>query len=259
MRTERPTVVWALTLFLLIALSQWGVGDFMRHAGFQTGFLTNELGLFVLLPLIVFHVKEFRSPLRIFTRKNRRHQLPSSILLIVSATIVLGYLSSASQWLFPVTPLMQRIVTTPLGVTTAFDVFLLTSLICVVAPICEEMLFRGIIQESITAHLGSHRAIVLTAVFFALIHTDTWHPHIYFLLGLVLSWIYAKTGSLQIPIVCHMINNTLAFIGPQWGFGFPVMDHMTWNDGLWLIAAASCMLWTTSFISNRIDSRTIST
>jgi membrane protease YdiL (CAAX protease family) len=86
----------------------------------------------------------------------------------------------------------------------------------VLAPIGEELLFRGIIQSGLQkllpARWGSlyHRwaAVALASALFAFLHLET--PHFVptlFAFGCLLGFLYERTGSLLAPILVHMLFN----------------------------------------------------
>lgn len=78
------------------------------------------------------------------------------------------------------------------------------------APLTEEVLFRGIILGGLLAHRTRNRAIVWSAVLFALFHANPWQFPIALMLGIVFaSWVI-QTGSLIPAIAGHALNNSLA-------------------------------------------------
>lgn len=81
------------------------------------------------------------------------------------------------------------------------------------APIAEEIVFRGAILKSLLGGIKSHwAAICISAVLFALVHANPAQmPHA-FLAGLLLGWMYYRTGSIIPGLVYHWVNNTIAFI-----------------------------------------------
>jgi len=88
----------------------------------------------------------------------------------------------------------------------------------IVAPVLEETLFRGMVQTVMVETAGEEQrwGVVLTASFiFAIIHADTatfenWQalPGL-FVLGVVLGWLYERSGSLLPGIMVHMGFNTI--------------------------------------------------
>lgn len=83
----------------------------------------------------------------------------------------------------------------------------------VVAPVVEEMLFRGLFQTTIRSYSGRPwLAIGLTSVLFALIHADKTHWPSLFALALGLGYAYEKSGSLLRPIFMHALFNGISIV-----------------------------------------------
>ncbi|MDF1565067.1 MAG: CPBP family intramembrane metalloprotease [Deltaproteobacteria bacterium] len=82
--------------------------------------------------------------------------------------------------------------------------------VVVLAPFCEEALFRGALQRGFTARLGPRRAILLTALAFSALHADPigFLPRVE--LGLLFGWLAWRTRSLAAPILAHAVNNGAA-------------------------------------------------
>jgi len=77
----------------------------------------------------------------------------------------------------------------------------------VVAPVAEEILFRGILLPLLMKRLGAGPAVILSSVLFALIHfhVPSFFPLFVLATGLALAYIY--TGSLWVPIMMHALFN----------------------------------------------------
>ncbi|MEI6481325.1 MAG: CPBP family intramembrane glutamic endopeptidase [Candidatus Saccharibacteria bacterium] len=88
----------------------------------------------------------------------------------------------------------------------------------IIAPILEEIIFRGIIYVGLTKIWPRWVSAVLTAILFGWLHAQL-NVGIYtFLLGLLLTWLYVKSRSLIPGIILHMLNNAVAFwllLGPK--------------------------------------------
>ncbi len=76
------------------------------------------------------------------------------------------------------------------------------------APVVEELLFRGIILQRWAVRWGIRPAILLSSLVFGSCHAS--NPVGFTLFGLVMALLYVSTRSLLIPIVCHMLNNAMA-------------------------------------------------
>ena len=82
---------------------------------------------------------------------------------------------------------------------------------CILAPLCEEFLCRGIILRGILVTTASPRkAIFWSAFIFAFIHLNPWQAIPAFLIGLLFGWIYYRTGSLWATIFLHCLNNSVS-------------------------------------------------
>jgi len=100
----------------------------------------------------------------------------------------------------------------------------------IIAPLLEEMMFRGFVQTAIRSYLGSHfakrsqngvplnirnsawPAITASSVFFALMHTNPAHWLALFILGMCLGYSYEKSGSLFRPIFIHLFFNASVIV-----------------------------------------------
>lgn len=81
-------------------------------------------------------------------------------------------------------------------------------LACVVAPLVEEMVFRGWLYPALKTRCGRGLALGVSGLAFGAIHGE-WA---YFLslsfLGVVLAWVYDQSGRLSRAVVLHMVFNT---------------------------------------------------
>jgi membrane protease YdiL (CAAX protease family) len=90
---------------------------------------------------------------------------------------------------------------------------LLALVAIVVAPVVEELLFRGLFQTTIRSYLPRPwHAIVLTSVLFTSIHLDLSHWPALFMLALGLGYAYEKSGSLWRPIFMHAMFNGITVV-----------------------------------------------
>ncbi len=80
------------------------------------------------------------------------------------------------------------------------------------APFFEEWLCRGIILRGMLKKTRPAWAILISALFFALIHMNLWQAVPAFLIGLVFGYVYYKTGSLKLTMLMHFVNNTLVLV-----------------------------------------------
>ena len=84
----------------------------------------------------------------------------------------------------------------------------------VLAPLTEELIFRGLILRGLLAITSPWRAIIVSALLFALIHLNPWQIPFALVAGLVFGWVYCRTGSLTLCIAGHALNNGLSLLAP---------------------------------------------
>lgn len=89
--------------------------------------------------------------------------------------------------------------------------FARAAIVLIVAPIAEEVLYRGVFQETMRRlNVPPWLAIFATSALFALMHYSVAQPNAIaslFVLSLGFGWIYEKTGRLTASIVMHMLFN----------------------------------------------------
>lgn len=128
--------------------------------------------------------------------------------VIILAGFVINLISSY----YGQAPQMQEIVQ---WVLEEKSVFVLGSLIffgVVVAPVMEEIMFRGFLQPALKNSLGRRYAITITASLFAAVHMDIFAFLQIFILGMLLGYLYEKTQTLVASIVVHILHNSLTLV-----------------------------------------------
>lgn len=90
--------------------------------------------------------------------------------------------------------------------------FLVTAIF---APVFEEWMCRGVVLRGLLTKMKPAWAIVVSALFFALIHGNPWQALNAFFVGLVMGYVYYKTGSLLLTMLIHFVNNGSAVIAAQ--------------------------------------------
>ena len=127
-------------------------------------------------------------------------------------------------------------------------------LLVLVAPLTEELLFRGIILRGFLSRYSVMTAVSVSALLFALFHLNPWQFVGAFALGLVFGWWYVETGSLVPCLIGHAVFNGFPVIAsfglpPIPGFSMRATEALQfqplWLDltGLLLIAIGTAWLW----------------
>jgi len=119
---------------------------------------------------------------------------------------------------------------------TVQNQILLFMTIAVVAPLVEEVVFRGMLQKAFAGWMPSWAAILVAAFIFAVIHMQPEAIGPLMALGAAFGIIYHYTGSLRLTILLHVVNNAAALI-------LQPLEDAQQADAL----AGSALLWNAIF------------
>ena len=148
----------------------------------------------------------------------------AAALLVMLGTFAAAFATDAISSAMPPMPeWLESLMQTMTGGELWVD-FLLVS---IMAPLFEEWLCRGMVLRGLlnSGKVKPLWAIVISAVFFAVIHMNPWQAIPAFILGALFGYVYYKTGSLRLTMLMHFTNNTLALAA---GHIWP--DVETWKD-----------------------------
>lgn len=96
-----------------------------------------------------------------------------------------------------------RLVRRPLGILA----------IALLGPVAEELCFRGaVIGGMLRRGCRPWTAVVVSSLLFGLIHMNPAQVPFAAAMGLVLGVLYLRTGSLLLPMLVHMVNNSLSVV-----------------------------------------------
>ncbi|RSI95479.1 CPBP family intramembrane glutamic endopeptidase [Streptococcus mitis] len=204
--------MWILILLAAFVLSQFplGLSAWLTSKQFpllQSGLLVGALSIVVLVVFIIGarKTKLATFDLSFFKAKDLARLVLS--YLVIFATNLLG--SALLRMMNETTTSNQSTLNGLVQNSSLISTFFL---IVLVAPICEEILCRGIIPKKIFR--GKEKlGFVVGAIVFALLHMPTNLPSVIIYGGMstVLTWTAYKTERLEMSILLHMILNGIAF------------------------------------------------
>ena len=130
--------------------------------------------------------------------------LIASVVFILALGLWTNYLSELADLPNSMQETFEMMMCHPLGIIA----------IVIMAPIVEELLFRGAI-EGYLLRKWKHPAgaIVFSSLVFGLVHGNWVQAPFAFVIGLALGWMYYRTGSLLPGILMHFVNNGTAVLG----------------------------------------------
>ena len=183
---------------------------------------------FMALPVIIYFLIK-KAPV---LRSVQLNPVPPRLLLH-SMVFGLGLLIVYDE----IDRLISKILTPPdslfdlspfLSMDAPFTALIIILTIVVFAPIGEEIVFRGFLQRSLQKNWGDPtRAVLVTSMFFALIHMNPyWLIQIY-LWGVILGYLAYQTGSIIPSIILHGLNNGASILLNS--SGLSIDKYYEWN------------------------------
>ena len=139
------------------------------------------------------------------------------IWFLRAAAWVFGFLGVSFAWglLLQVLGMeaQQEIVALFMARWPSLEAVLMVGYAIGVAPLVEEVLFRGFLLPPLVARFGSRGGIALTAILFGMMHiSDPQAVPPLIVLGAVLGWLRLRSGSLWPALVLHVGNNAMALL-----------------------------------------------
>jgi len=85
-------------------------------------------------------------------------------------------------------------------------------LLAVLAPLVEELIFRGLLYGWVTGRWGSLAGLIVSSVAFAAAHYEPAHVVLVLPLGFFFGWLRRRTDSLLPSLFSHIVNNGFALV-----------------------------------------------
>ena len=171
----------------------------------------------IFAPAAIMTVMLTRNPLRtlLLERAPKVKHLLAALGLALLMHPVAVYAAKGIQQVYPMAPETQA---TGKAIESVLDTpehfWIIVGLMAVLAPICEELAFRGFVLSGLR-HLG-HKwwAIALSAVAFGAVHMFLQQQIVAASVGLVIGYLAVQTGSLLPCILFHAVHNALQLVIP---------------------------------------------
>ncbi len=204
------SVAFVLIICMMLIITIGGVVQVSTFPGFLPGIYITEW-ILILSPPLIF-LKRKKIDMKQFLglkRFNSKHILIGFLAGVGSYFIFIEMLLLIETLLGPyplefVEPIMKWFP------KTWFEFIPWIIGIAVSAGICEEILFRGFIQNSLEKSWGSIRALLISSILFGAFHLDPWRSPPAILIGLVAGLLLLQTHSLYPAVTLHITTNSIA-------------------------------------------------
>lgn len=222
-QTYYPTILQAIHMLILYLFIQTVVDFPLAMIDYYKGtdYLYNPVKKIFLnagstLFILIYGIRRSKAPLKeIFPLK-----LFNPLILIPLATFFWGShnlleeVNMRIEKVLPAPPwfweLFSQIFESDFGWWGAFFK------VVVIAPIIEELIFRGLILNGLRKNYPAITAVFISALLFSLFHLNPWQMPATFVLGLLLGWIVLRTRNILLAILGHAMNNLLVLLTVTW-------------------------------------------
>lgn len=222
-----------LVVILVIHLT---LGSFVQVANPAFGIAFDELFVFAGLTVLFVRAMNFQPAPFLALRAPAAGAWPWAIVTAIAGFFAAGAINALNQLL--VGPEMAgRFDITPLfDVRSPLEGALLVVGVALLAPLGEELLFRGYLMRVFKARHGKGVALFLTSALFAIVHFNPASLFALFSLGVVFGLLRLWTGSIWPAILAHAVQNGAASALVLTGLAAQSPDELPAGDALLLLA-----------------------
>ena len=133
-------------------------------------------------------------------------------LSILDLVMVFSICAIAISITYKINPkMLDSILSEPVTNPSIISSIFLCTFTVILAPIIEEIVFRGILLRRISFKFGVRKGVILSSIVFAVLHPELGHIFS-FIAGVVFSLIYLKYKNILINIITHACHNFVYFL-----------------------------------------------
>lgn len=185
--------------------------------------LTNLAGRLTNVFLLVSSIVTIFTLILIYKIKKRNYKRDLQLIKTNNTNIIFAIILGASCWLFNSGALSLveeagifskqfEYMNEILAPISQGSIIISIITVGIVAPIAEELLFRGVIYNTLNRKISIKWTIIIQAIFFGVFHGNLIQGLYATLLGVIFGYVTYKTKSLWPAITMHIVNNLVATI-----------------------------------------------
>ncbi|MGE5354881.1 MAG: lysostaphin resistance A-like protein [Deltaproteobacteria bacterium] len=184
-----------------------------------------------LIFLVIFHIKSFRSWIKLYLPGNSAFFVYGIMLLffsypLIQFSAVINQKLPLAQWLNEENQMAAEITKMILDFQSPYDLIIRILLVALLPAVGEELFFRaGLQNELIKGFRNRDLAIITASLIFSAFHLqfDGFLPR--FFLGLIMGYLYYWSSSIYVPMLVHFANNLMLIVS-----AYLTQDVLKQND-----------------------------
>lgn len=169
---------------------------------------------FIFLPIVVV-LRVCRYDLRESLNLNIPEWAPliGTLLIAPSSCIILFEMQSWQTRVLPMPAELNALVDVIRGIGQSNTGFVILIAAGAFSPaICEELLYRGVLFSSLRRKLKPVPLTIVIALLFSLYHLHPWRMILILPLGVLLTYVVLRSGTVYLSMLLHFIVNTLSLV-----------------------------------------------
>jgi len=210
-------VSWLIPFFLMVWVSL-GLGDAMIKSGYSQDIAENFsyiIGGIISTLYVIFRYNKILGIDALYPSIKPNIMtftiiIPTAIIMVLDLVGSIG-IGIITDFLFP-NQLEIPLAYDDKSLTDPIFLILVYISLAIIAPISEELIFRGLILDYLRKNYGDWPSIVISAILFGLLHFLPSYIAVATYGGLIYGWLRIKTGSLLPSILCHALWNSFVFV-----------------------------------------------
>ncbi len=134
------------------------------------------------------------------------------IILFIMLSLIFNFINTEIFQQPEITPWQNNLIAA--AGNSKFLIFLFLITAGIIAPVWEELVFRGLLFSSFNLFLPIPATIVITSLLWSLAHMQQYNLLLLgeiIILGIILGISRNRTASLRLPVILHIFNNLIAF------------------------------------------------
>lgn len=155
---------------------------------------------------------------------------PPVAVSILGITLLSAELDAWLQEILPAPPWVLDLYRRVLEYDTFTEFMGVFVFLVVVAPLTEELLFRGLFLHRLTEGYGRRLGIAASALCFGIFHVLPWQAVTAALVGIYLGWLVVRTRSIFPSIFAHALFNLVPVVGSGLSSRFPALRRLSADD-----------------------------
>ncbi|MBM3162118.1 MAG: CPBP family intramembrane metalloprotease [Chlorobi bacterium] len=158
-------------------------------------------------------------------------------------------LGSAGRAVLESQRLLDAMIGRLAGVHSPGEAAVVFAVLALTPALCEELLFRGYLQQNWYKALSPQGSVLFTGFVFAVFHLSAANLVPLALLGWYIGYIFMKSGSFAVPFFVHLLNNLVALAVLHAGGSEAALpeDRLIFSFWWWIVVAC-CLLLFVSFM-----------